>query len=166
MKQIVYRALKVLPVILFLGVLVSGCVSSYNIGNIGMIEPGKGSAVQELYIDKYKMKIHVIPFGEESEYIYSISLKNKYDGSVIKKIKSTMNIEKYPSLSMKRDRHHHSKQMIKSGIEPIIDTLSNDYDYKYKFNGKGKYKLTIKLTEIDGKELEKENHISFDQEVR
>jgi len=166
MKQKVIRTLRIFPVLIFLGVLVSGCVSSYNIGNIGMIEHGKSSAVQELYFDKYKMKMHVIPFGEEYEYIYSISLKDKYDGTVIKKVKSTMNIKKYPTLAMRRDRHHHSKQMLKSGIEPIIDTLSNDYDYKYKFNGKGKYELTIKLTEIDGKELEKDILVSFDQEVK
>jgi hypothetical protein len=67
---------------------------------------------------------------------------------------------------MQRDRHRHGKQMIKSGIEPITDKLSNDYDYKYKFSGKGKYELTIKLTEINGKELEKEIQISFDQEVK
>jgi len=166
MKQIVYRAIKILPIIIATAVLASGCVSSYHIGNMGMIEPGKINSAQEFNIDKYKMKIHVIPLGEESEYIYSITLKDKYDGTVIKKVKSTMNIKKYPSLSMQRDRHHHSKQMIKSGIEPIIDTLSNDYDYKYKFNGKGKYELTIKLTEIDGKELEKDILVSFDQEVK
>ena len=166
MKQIVYRTLKTIPVIIFIAIIVSGCVSSYNIGNIGLMEPGKNSAAQEFNIDKYKMKIHVIPLGEESEYIYSITLKDKYDGSIIKKVKSTMDIKKYPSLSMQRDRHRHSKQMIKSGIEPIIDTLANDCDYKYKFNGKGKYELTIKLTEIDGKELEKEILVSFDQEVK
>jgi hypothetical protein len=166
MKLIIYRAIKVLAVTIFMVIFVSGCVSSYHIGNMGMIEPGKINSAQEFNIDKYKMKIHVISLGEESEYIYSIALKDKYDGSPINNVKSTLNIKKYPSLSMQRDRHRHGKQMIKSGIEPITDTLSNDYDYKYKFNGKGKYELTIKLTEIDGKELEKDILVSFDQEVK
>lgn len=163
MKTINHRIPKIFFVTIFISVFITGCVQPIK---LGLMDTGKNSTVQEFYIDNYKMKVRVIPLGEASEYIYSLALKDKYDGTVIKKVKSTMNIKKYPSLSMQRDRHHHGKQMIKSGIEPIIDTLSNDYDYKYKFNGKGKYELTIKLTEIDGKELEKEILVSFDQEVK
>lgn len=167
MKQIVYRALKVLPVILFIAIYVSGCVSSYNIGNMGMIEPGKINSVQEFYIDKYKMNIRVLRLTKDREFMYSISLLNKSDRTPLKDVKSTMDIKKYPTKEQKTHfRHRHGMDKIVSDLSPIVDSVSIDYDYKYKFNGKGKYELIIKLTEIDGKELEKEILVSFDQEVR
>ena len=167
MELIVYRKLKILPVKIFFGILVSGCVSSYNIGNIGLMEPGKNSAAQEFYIDNYKMKIRVLPVTEDGEFMYSISLLNKVDRTPFKDVKSTMDIKKYPMKEQKTHfRHRHGKDKIVSDLVPIIDSISIDYDYKYKFKDKGKYELTIKLTEIEGKELEKEILVSFDQEVR
>ena len=131
-----------------------------------MIEIGKNSTAQEFYIDNYKMKVRVMPVAEDYQYICSISLSDKDNSTSIKDVKSNMDIKKYSSHSTPRGGIQRVKQMIINDIEPIKDSLSNDFEYMYKLRNKGKYELTIKLTEIDGKELEKEILVSFDQEVK
>ncbi len=112
------------------------------------------------------MKVRVMPVAEDYQYICSISLSDKDNSTSIKDVKSNMDIKKYSSHSTPRGGIQRVKQMIINDIEPIKDSLSNDFEYMYKLRNKGKYELTIKLTEIDGKELEKEILVSFDQEVK
>ncbi|MEP0862125.1 MAG: hypothetical protein HRF52_11885 [Ignavibacterium sp.] len=151
-----------LTVILF-SVFVSGCAPT--ILNIGLIEAGRINAIEEFYIDNYKMRLRIIPIGND-EYICSFLLSDKNDGTPIKDVKSVMDIKMYSNYPKTHYRHRHEKKTIFSGLEPIVDSASNDYDYKYKLTGKGKYELTIKLNEVAGKELDKEIYISFDQEAK
>lgn len=167
MKLINIKKAAMFVALIVILIIVQGCVTSYNFGNIGMMEPNKNSSLQEFYIDNYKMKIRVLPVTEDREFMYSISLLNKSDRTPLKDVKSTMDIKKYPTKEQKTHfRHRHGMDKIVSDLTPIIDSVSIDYDYKYKFNSKGKYELTIRLTQIEGKELEKEILVSFDQEVK
>ncbi len=59
MESIVYRKLKVLPVIVFLSFFITGC------NPLIIIEAGKNSAVQELYVDNYKMQVRITLLSDE-----------------------------------------------------------------------------------------------------
>lgn len=163
MKIINFRISKIFLAVTFISVFITGCVQPVN---LGLIETGKNSTVKEFYIDNYIMKVRVIPIADEYQYICSISLSDKDNSISIKDLKSNIDIKKYSSHSTPRGGIQRVKQMIINDIEPIKDSLSNDFEYKYKLKSKGKYELTIKLTEIDEKELEKEILVSFDQEVK
>lgn len=154
---------KILFAILFISVFITGCIEPII---LMPMEASNKNSYQEFSIKNYKSSIRLTQITNDFDYLCSFKLVNNLDGTVAKKIKSTMTVKKYPTLAMRRDKHHHDKQIIISGIEQIIDSLSNDYDYKYKLTGKGKYELIIKLTEIEGKELDKDIHLIFDQEVK
>ena len=163
MKTINHRIPKIFFVMIFISVFIAGCVQPIN---LGLMETGKNSIVQEFYVDNYKMKVRVMPITDDYQYICSLSLSDKDISTPIKDVKSNMNVKKYTSHSKPRGGIERVKQMILNDIEPIKDSLSNDFEYKYKLRNKGKYELTIKLTEINGKELEKDILVSFDQEVK
>lgn len=163
MKTISHRIPKIFFVMIFVSVFITGCVQPIN---LGLMETGKNSSVQEFYVDNYKMKVRVIPISDNYQYICSISLSDKNNSALIKDVKSVMDIKKYSSRSTPRGGIQRVKQMIINDIEPIKDSLSNDLEYKYNLKSKGKYELTIKLIEINGKELEKDVLVCFDQEVK
>jgi len=163
MKTINHRIPKIFFVMIFISVFIAGCVQPIN---LGLMETGKNSTVQEFYVDNYKMKVRLMPITDDYQYICSLSLSDKDNSTPIKDVKSNMNIKKYSSHSTPRGGIQRTKQVIINDIEPIKDSLSNDFEYRYKLKRKGKYELTIKLTEIDGKELEKEILVSFDQEMK
>jgi hypothetical protein len=154
---------KILLTVILFSVFVSGCAPT--ILNIGLIEAGRNNAMEEFYIDNYKVRLRIIPIADD-EYICSFSISDKNDGTPIKDVKSVMDIKMYSNYPKTHFRHRHGKTTIHSELKPIVDSESNDYDYKYKLTGKGKYELTISLTEIDGKELEKDILITFEQEVK
>ena len=153
MKHINYKIPKMFFVMIFISVFITGCIQPIN---LGLIEIGQKSTEQEFYIDNYKMKVRVIPVAEDYQYICSLSLSEKDNSASIKDVKSIMDIKKYYSRSTPRGGIQKVKQIIINNIEPMKDSLSNDFEYKYKLKNKGKYELTIKLTGIDGKELEKD----------
>lgn len=163
MKPFNYKIPEVFFVMILISVFFSGCVQPIN---LGLIEIGKNSTSKEFYIDNYQVKLRVIPRADNYQYICSMSLIDKNNSISIKNVKSNMDIKIYSSHSEPRRGIQQVKQMIITGIEPIKDTLSNDFNYIYKLSNKGKYELIIKLSEFDGKKLEKEILISFDQEVR
>ncbi|MEW6506172.1 MAG: hypothetical protein AB1432_00345 [Bacteroidota bacterium] len=161
MKTINHIIPKIFFVMIFISVFLAGCVQPIN---LGLMETGKNSKAQEFYVANYKMKVSVMPITDDYQYICSISLSDKDNSTSIKDVKSNMDIKKYSSHSTPRGGIQRTKQVIINDIEPIKDSLSNDFEYKLK--SKGKYELTIKLTHIEGKELEKEILVSFDQEVK
>lgn len=163
MKTINHRIPKIFFVTIFISVFITGCVQPIK---LGLMDTGKNSTVQEFYIDNYKMKVRVIPITDNYQYICSMSLSDKDNSVSIKDVRSSMNIKKYSSHSTPRGGIQRVKQMIINDIEPIKDSLSNDFEYKYSLKSKGKYELTIKLIEINGKELEKDVLVYFDQEVK
>ena len=163
MNNIKFRIPKVFLAIIVISVIITGCVQPIN---LGLIESVKNSSVQEFSVNDYKMKLRVIPIADEYEYIYSFSIVNKNDGTPIKNVESILDIKKYPYYPQFHGRHRHDKEYIASKLEPFYDSTKIRYDYKYKFKNKGKYELTIKLSEVAGKELAKDVLISFDQEVK
>lgn len=163
MKHINYKIPKMFFVLIFISVFITGCIQPIN---LGLIEIGQNSTAQEFYIDNYKMKVRVMPIADDYQYICSLSLSDKDNSATIKDARSNMDIKKYSSRSTPRGGSQRVKQMIINDIEPIKDSVSNDFEYMYKLRNKGKYELTIKLTEINGKELEKDILVHFDQEVK
>lgn len=139
-------------------VFASGCVQTVNLGLVEM------NRVQEFYADDYKMRIRIIAI-DDSEFTYSISFFDKNDNTPIKDVKAEIDIKKYPQNPKYHYRHRHEKQMLVSGLKLNFDATTKDYDFKYKYSSKGKYELTIEMSEINGKPLEKNLLISFDQEV-
>lgn len=136
----------------------TGCVQTVNLGLI------KADRAQEFYVDNYKLSIKIIQ-KSEYEYFYSISFFDENYNTPIAEVKSKVDIKKYPQNSKTHYKHRHKKQKQVSGLMPTFDKESNDYDFKYKFKSKGKYELTISLSEIAGKQLDKDLLISFDHEV-
>ncbi len=163
MKPINYKIPKMFFVMIFISVFITGCVRPIN---LGLIEIGKNSTAQEFYIDNYKMKVRVMPIADDYQYICSLSLSDKDNSASIKDVRSNMDIKKYSSHSTPRGGSQRVKQMIINDIEPIKDSVSNDFEYMYKLRNKGKYELTIKLTQINGQKLEKDILVHFDQEVK
>lgn len=163
MKSISHGIPKIFFVMTFVSAFITGCIQPIN---LGLMETGKNSSVQEFYVDNYKMKVRVIPISDNYQYICSISLSDKDNSASIKDVKSVMNIKKYSSQSTPRGGNRRIKQMMINDIEAIKDSLSNNYEYRYKLKSKGKYEVTIKLTEINGRELEKDILVYFDQEVK
>lgn len=158
-----YRISEIYLAVIFVLVFITGCVQPIN---LGLMESGKNSFVQEFYANNYKMKLRVIPISDENEYHYLLSIVNKNDDEPAKNVESTLGIKKYQLYPQFHGRHRHAKKFIAGGLEPFYDSTKSGYGYKYKFKNKGKYELTIKLTEINGKELAKDILISFDQEVK
>ena len=150
--------LKICLVLIIFSVFATGCVQTIN---LGLVEANR---MQEFYADDYKMRIRIIAI-DDAEFTYSISFFDKSDNTPIKDVKAEMDIKKYPQNPKYHYRHRHEKQMLASGLKLNFDAISNDYDFKYKFKSKGKYELTIRLSEIDGKPLDKDLLISFNQEV-
>ena len=163
MNIINYRISKIYLAVIVVSAFIAGCVQPIN---LGLMESGKNSSVQEFYVNNYKMKLRVIPIANDYEYNYSFSLVNKNDDAPVKNVESTLGIKKYPYYPQFHGRHRHDKEYVANGLEPFYDSTKIGYEYKYKFKNKGKYELTIKLTEINGKELDKDIQISFDQEVK
>lgn len=158
-----YRVLKTNLAVILISVIVTGCVQPIKL--IPMETRNKFS-YQEFTIKNYKSSIKLTQIGDDYNYLCSFKLVNNLDGIPAKSIKSSMTVNKYPTRAMRLDRHHHSKWVVLRSIEPIIDTLTHDFDFNYKIQSKGKYELSIKLTEINGKELDKDIQISFDQEAK
>ena len=156
------RISKIFLAIIFLYFFITGCGQSIK---LGLIEVGKNSAVQEFYVDNYKMQVRIILMSDEKEYLYSFSLFTKNDGTPIKDVKSYLDIKKYDTMARYHYRYMRQKQPYISGLELVYDSTANNYEYKYKFKSKGKYELTIRLSEIEGKPLTKDILISFDQDV-
>jgi hypothetical protein len=156
------RLTKILLAVTFIPFLMIGCIEPIK---LIQMEAGKGNSYQEFSFKNYKGHIKILLLTEE-DYVCSFKLVDKYEGIPVRNLKATLGVKKYPTLAMRRDKHHHDKQKIMSGIEPIVDTLSNDFDYKYKIKSKGRYEITIKITEIEGKELDKDIQVSFDQEIK
>jgi|DewCreStandDraft_4_1066084.scaffolds.fasta_scaffold92105_2 hypothetical protein len=150
--------LKIFLVLIIFSVFAAGCVQTINLGLVEM------NRVQEFYVDNYKMRIRIIAV-DDSEFIYSISFVNKNDNMPITDVKAEVDIKKYPQNPKSHYKHRHEKQNQISGLKLNFDATTKDYDFKYKYSGKGKYELTIELSEINGKPLEKNLLISFDQEV-
>ncbi|KUO58543.1 hypothetical protein APF79_06965 [bacterium BRH_c32] len=157
MELIVYRKLKVLPVILFLSIFITGC------NPLIIIEAGKNSAVQELYVDNYKMQVRITLLSDENEYLCSFLLFNRNDIKPLEGIKSYMDIIRY---GPRRHRYAREKFPYLNGLELIYNKITNEYECKYKFTSKSKYELTIRLNEIAGEALEEDLVISFDQEAK
>ncbi|MEW6195593.1 MAG: hypothetical protein AB1521_10605 [Bacteroidota bacterium] len=144
-------------VVIVLAVFTAGCVQTINLGLIA-----SNNRLQEFFIDDYKMWIQITE-STDNEYLYSISFFDKNENTSIKDVKSEIEIKKYPENPKTHYKHRHSKQTLVNGLKPIYDANSNDYDFRYKFSSKGKYESTIELSEINGKPLEKNLLISFDQ---
>ncbi|MFA7421884.1 MAG: hypothetical protein WCZ90_19535 [Melioribacteraceae bacterium] len=151
------RKPKVFIAIIFLSLFITGC------NPLIFIEAGKNSAVQDFYVDNYKMQVRITRVSDDNEYFCSFSLLNKTDATPIKGIKSYLDIKKY---GPPRYRYMREKFPYLNGLELIYNSLTNDYEHKYKFTSKGKFELTIRLNEIDGKALEEDILISFDQEAK
>ncbi len=156
------RLTTILLAVTFMAFLLAGCIEPIT---LLPMEVGKGNSYQEFSFKNYKGHIKILHLTEE-DYVCSVKLVNKLNGITVNNMKAILGVMKYPSLAMRRDKHHHDKQKIMSSIEPIVDTLSNDFDYNYKIKSKGRFEITIKITEIEGKELDKDIQVSFDQEVK
>ncbi|MEP0862122.1 MAG: hypothetical protein HRF52_11870 [Ignavibacterium sp.] len=143
--------------IIFLSFFITGC------NPLIIIEEGKNSAVQDFYVDNYKMQVRITLVSDDNEYLCSFSLFNKTDASPLPGIKSYLDIKKY---GPPRRRYKRKKFPYLNGLELIYNSTTNEYEHKYKFTTKGKYELTIRLNEISGKALEEEILISFDQEAK
>ena len=157
MELIVNRKLKVLPVILFLSFFITGC------NPLIIIEAGKNSAVQDFYVDNYKMQVRITLISDENEYLCSFSLFNKNDIKPLEGIKSYLDIIRY---GPRRHRYAREKFPYLNGLKVTYNKITNEYECKYKFTSKSKYELTIRLNEIAGKALEEDLLISFDQEAK
>lgn len=153
---------KILLAVTCIPFLMTGCIEPIT---LLPMESGNSNSYQEFSFKNYKGHIKILHLTEE-DYVCSFKVVEKFEGIPVKSMKAVLGVMKYPTLAMRRDRHHHDKQKIMSGIEPIVDTLSNDFDYKYKIKSKGRFEITIKITEIEGKELDKDIQVSFDQEVK
>ncbi|MEW6004955.1 MAG: hypothetical protein AB1695_06520 [Stygiobacter sp.] len=150
--------LKKFLVLIIFSVFATGCVQTIK---LGLVESNR---MQEFYADDYKMRIRIIAI-DDAEFTYSISFFDKNDNTTITDVKAEIDIKKYPQNPKSHFKHRHGKQMLVSGLKPNFDETTKDYDFKYKYSGKGKYELTIRLSEIDGKPLDKDLLISFNQEV-
>lgn len=148
---------KIFITIIFLYFFITGC------NPLIIIEEGKNSAVQDFYVDNYKMQVRITRESDDNEYLCSFSLFNKTDTMPIEGIKSYLDIKKY---GPRRRRYKREKFPYLNGLELIYNSLTNEYEHKYKFTDKGKYELTIRLSEISGKALEEDILISFDQEAK
>ena len=144
-------------VIIFLSFLVTGC------SPLIIIEEGKNSAVQEFYVDDYKMQVRITRVSDDNEYLCSFSLFNKNDTIPLNGIKSNLDIIKYGPFHR---RYKRKKYSYLTGLEPIYNRAMKEYEQKYKFTTKDKYELTIRLKEIAGKALKEDILISFDQEAK
>lgn len=142
---------------ILLSVLAAGCVQTINLGLVA-----SNNRPQEFYVDDYKMRIQITELTD-NEYLYSVSFFDKNENTSITDVKAEIEIKKYPENPKTHYRHRHEKKKIVSGLKPNFDANSNDYDFRYKFSSKGKYELTVELSEINGKPLEKNLLISFDQ---
>lgn len=163
MNIINHRISKIYLAVILVSVFITGCIQPIN---LLPMETRNRYSYQEFTIKNYKSSIKLTQIGDDYNYLCSFKLVNNLDGIPVRSIKSTMMVKKYPTRAMRLDRHHHDKWVVLRSIEPIIDTLTHDFDYNYKIQSKGKYELIIKLTEINGKELDKDIQISFDQEVK
>ncbi len=157
MKLMIVRIPIIFIAILFLSIFITGC------NPLIIIEAGKNSAVQELYVDNYKMQVRVTHLSDENEYLCSFSLFNKNDIKPLEGIKSYLDIIRY---GPRRHRYAREKFPYLNGLEVIYNKTTNEYECKYKFTSKSKYELTIRLNEIAGKSLEEEILVSFDQEAK
>lgn len=157
MNTISYKGLKIFITITFLGIFITGC------NPLIIIEEGKNSAVQDFYVDNYRMQVRITRVSDDNEYLCSITLFNEDDTSPFKNIKSYLEIKKY---GPPRRRYKRKKFPYLSGLELIYNTTNNEYECKYKFTNKGKYELTIRLNEIDGKASAENILITFDQEAK
>lgn len=157
MNTIGYIILKNFITIIFLSFFITGC------NPLIIIEEGKNSAVQDFYVDNYKMQVRITLVSDDNEYLCSFSLFNKTDASPLPGIKSYLDIKKYGPTHR---RYKRKKIPYLSGLELIYNSTTNEYEHKYKFTTKGKYELTIRLNEIAGKALKEEVLISFDQEAK
>lgn len=143
--------------IIFLSFFITGCNPSI------IIEEGKNSAVQDFYVDNYKLQVRITLVSDDNEYLCSFSLFNKTGATPLQGVKSYLDIIKY---GPRRHRYTREKFPYLNGLKVIYNKATNEYECKYKFTNKGKYELTIRLNEIAGKALEEEILISFDQEVK
>ncbi len=157
MKRMIVRVPIIFIAILFISIFITGC------NPLIIIEAGKNSAVQELYVDNYKMQVRITLISDENEYLFSFSLFDKNDKKPLEGIKSYLDIIRY---GPRRHRYAREKFPYLNGLEVTYNKITKEYECKYKFTSKGKYELTIRLNEIDGKALEEDLLISFDQETK
>lgn len=157
MKWMNIRIPKIFFAIIFLSFFITGC------NPLIIIEEGKNSAVQDFYADNYKMQVRITLVSDENEYICSFSLFNKNNLIPLDGVKSYLDIIRY---GPRRHRYKREKFPYLNGLEVTYNKITNEYECKYKFTSKGKYELTIRLNEIDGKALEEDLLISFDQETK
>lgn len=151
------RMPKIFFAIIFLSFLITGC------NPLIFIEAGKKSAVQDFYVDDYKMQVRISLISDDNEYLCSFSLFDKNDIKPLEGIKSYLDIIKY---GPRRHRYKREKFPYLNGLKVIYNKTTNEYECKYKFTSKSRYELTIRLNEIAGKALEEEILISFDQEAK
>ena len=157
MKLMIVRMPRIFLAIIFLSIFITGC------NPLIIIEAGKNSAVQEFYVDNYKMQVRITLLSDENEYLLSFSLFDKNDIKPLEGVKSYIDIIKY---GPRRHRYTREKFPYLNGLEVIYNKITNEYECKYKFTSKSKYELIIRLSEIAGKALEKDLLISFDQEAK
>jgi hypothetical protein len=163
MKTHCIRLLPLYLVALLTVAIVTGCAQSYN---LGLVKPDQSGSSHEITTDNYKVKIIVTPITEDHQYVCSIKLFNKNDNAQLKEIESKMGIKKYQMTQINSKQRTYTKNNYIGGIIPTLNTSTMKYEFKYELKSKGKYDLNIEVSKIDGKILDKDILISFEQEVK
>ncbi|MBU1100560.1 MAG: hypothetical protein KKA84_09165 [Bacteroidetes bacterium] len=157
------RILRILFAIISTSLIISGCGQGTT---LGLIEVNETGIEKEFSFDNYRMKIQITPTANNLEYIYSFSLFNKSDGTLIRDVNSYLDIKKYSARAQPSQRKYlPTKHVYENELKPSYDSEASYYKYKYKFKNKGKYELIIRLREIAGNLFDDDILISFDQNI-
>lgn len=160
------HCIRLLPLSLFAllaAAIVTGCAQSYK---IGLVKPYKSSSPHEFITGNYKVNLVITPIAEGNEFVCSIQLFNKGDNSTVKEIEADMNIARDRISQINSKMRGSIRHNYISGIIPTLNTSTMEYEFKYDLKSKGKYDLNIEVSKIDGKILDKDILISFEQEVK